>query len=199
MYARNPDRFAGDPSHFVEWALARFPDRDGPRNVLELGCGVGRDSRVIAAAGHRVLAVDHSSVAILRARADPRSFSALRFVERDASAAVSEAKEASFDVVYAHGLYMGFTDGELGRLLDGILRILAPGGHHLFAVRSTTDPHYGQGTEIEPDVFYGGVHETPMRYYRRESLARFTRPGLVRFAEEHRPDLYLWYVGDRRS
>jgi SAM-dependent methyltransferase len=199
MYVRHPGRFAGDPSHFVDWALARFPELSRPVRVLELGCGVGRDSRVLAGAGNRVRAIDHSRVAIERARADPRVFPNLEFQESDATTAVTRSEDASVDVVYAHGLYMGLTQAELDELFDGIRRILTPGGHHLFAVRSTTDPHYGQGEEIAPDVFWGGPHETPLRYYGRTTLARLARPGFVRFAEELRADLHLWYVGDRRG
>ena len=181
------------------WALARLPSRPGPLRILELGCGVGRDSRILASEGHLVRAVDHSRIAVERARSGPRGPPGLEFIEGEALAEVARTPSGSVDVVYAHGLYMGFAEAELDELLEGIRRVLAPGGHHLFAVRSTTDPHFGQGAAIAPDVFLGGPHETPIRYYRHETLARFSGPDLVRFAEELREDLALWYVGDRRT
>jgi SAM-dependent methyltransferase len=197
MYRRNPDRFAGAPSHFVEWAMARFPSTGRPLRLLELGCGVGRDSRVLAAS-HEVWAVDHSSVAIARARRAARGMTHLHFEARDALDAVTRREDASIDVVYAHALYMGFQETELDQLLGEIHRVLRPRGLHFFAVRSTTDPHYGEGTEIAPDVWYGGSHETPMHYYRRESLERFTRAGFERVEETLREELHLWFVCDRR-
>jgi SAM-dependent methyltransferase len=199
LYERDPQRFAGEPSHFVVWALKRLPHHDRPLRILELGCGVGRDSRILASEGHQVRAVDHSRVAIGRARSGPHGPPGLEFLEEEALVAVARTPAGTVDVVYAHGLYMGFSEGELDELVAGVRRILSSGGHHLFAVRSTTDPHFGQGTEIAPDLFLGGPHGTPMRYYRRETLGRFAGPGLVRFAEELREDLALWYVGDRRA
>lgn len=177
--------------------MARFPPTGGPLRVLELGCGVGRDSRVLATS-HEVWAVDHSSVAIARARRAARGIPRLRFEVRDALDAVTRREDTSIDVVYAHALYMGFQERELDELLGGIRRVLRPRGLHFFAVRSTTDPHYGQGTEIAPDVWYGGPHETPMHYYRRESLERLSRTGFERVEETLREDLYLWFVCDQR-
>jgi len=197
MYARNPDRFAGAPSHFVEWAVARFPQTDEPLQVLELGCGVGRDSRVLAAV-HEVRAVDHSAVAIERARAGSSGFSHLHYEENEAYEAVASSAAGSVDIVYAHALYMGFTEKELDELIAAVHRVLRPGGLHFFAVRATTDPHYGQGQEIAPDVWYGGPHETPMHYYRKETLGRFTRLGFQRVEAQFRSDLHLWFVCERR-
>lgn len=198
MYLRNPERFAGAPSHFVEWTLARFPRSDRRLDVLELGCGVGRDSRVLATT-HEVRAVDHSTVAIERARAASAGFAHLRFECNEANDALAMSPGGSTDIVYAHALYMGFTEPELDELLREIRRVLRPGGLHFFAVRASTDPHRGQGVEIAPDVWYGGPHETPMRYYRRETLGRFTRGRFERVEEELRDDLDLWFVCDRRA
>jgi SAM-dependent methyltransferase len=198
MYSENPDRFSGDPSHFVAWALARLPSSSRPLRILELGCGVGRDSRVLARAGHRVVAVDHSRVAIERARGRRDNPPGLEFLEDEGLARLARTASKSLDVVYAHGVYMGFREEELDELVKGLARVLRPRGRHLFAVRATIDPHFGKGREVSKDVFWGGPHPTPMHYYRRETLARFTPPGFVRFAEELREDLALWYVGDRR-
>jgi SAM-dependent methyltransferase len=199
MYRRDRQRFAGEPSRFVAWALARVPDWPAPLRVLELGCGPGRDARVWAAAGHRVVAVDHSRVAIERARRRNRATRGIRFVRGEILTYLRRVATASVDVVYAHGVYMGFSERELDELLENVSRVLVPGGRHLFAVRATTDPHFGQGREVAPDVFLGGPHATPMHYYRRETLARFAPIGLVRFAQERRKDVDLWYVGDRRE
>ncbi len=198
LYARSPDRFGREPSHFVSWALERFPQPPAGARVLELGCGPGRDSFVLARAGARVRAVDHSSVAIERARSRAPGPGNPEFVRGSARDEVEAAPPGGFDVVYAHALYMILPEEELDQLLAGIYRALRPGGAHLFAVRSTTDPHYGQGTEVAPDVYSGGPHEGPMRYYRRETLARFARPGFERGAAELRTDFHLWWVADRR-
>ena len=128
LYERDPQRFAGEPSHFVVWALKRLPHHDRPLRILELGCGVGRDSRILASEGHQVRAVDHSRVAIGRARSGPHGPPGLEFLEEEALVAVARTPAGTVDVVYAHGLYMGFSEGELDELVAGVRRILSSGG-----------------------------------------------------------------------
>ncbi len=198
MYARNPDLFVGPPSHFCAWAIARFPKPLEGRRLLELGCGPGRDSYELAKAGAMVRAVDHSTLAIERARARRTGGRDPEFRVATAQEALDEEPPNSVDTVYAHALYMMFSEEELDRLLSAVHRVLRPGGLHAFAVRSTTDPRCGQGTEVAPDVWTGGPHEGALRYYRRESLARFLRPGFERLAQELRTEFQLWWVLDRR-
>lgn len=198
MYRRDPHRFARNPSHFVYWSLERLgPAREGDR-ILELGCGAGRDSRVLDEAGYHVRAVDHSGVAIERALALSRKARRVEFVRADALDALRATPDASVVAVYAHALYMGFPDDELDRLAVEAFRVLRPGGWHCFAVRSTSDVRCGEGVEIAPDTYLGGPHAAPMRYFRRETLARFLAPGFERVGVEHQPELDLWYVADRR-
>jgi SAM-dependent methyltransferase len=52
-------------STFANFVFQRFPE---PRQIIELGCGTGRDSVFLAGRGHRVVAADRSPEAIERAR-----------------------------------------------------------------------------------------------------------------------------------
>src|SRR3954470_317316 len=54
---------------WLQRLLPSFVSRCGARPVFELGCGGGRDTRVLVAAGHRVVALDASADAIAAARA----------------------------------------------------------------------------------------------------------------------------------
>ena len=193
-YSEHPDRFTGAPSAFSGWALERMARIGRPLEVLELGCGPGRDSRALAAAGHSVRAVDHSRVALERARAAPGNPVTLRFELRDAEAAVRDSPTASLDVVYAHALYMLLSGVEMERLLTGVHRALRPGGLHLFAVRSVSDPLAGAGEEIEPDVYVGGPHVTPVRYYRAETVDAMAERGFRLLDAEYHPELHLYFV-----
>jgi SAM-dependent methyltransferase len=197
MYEKNPDRFLGEPTRFFRWSLPHLVRLGSHLSVLELGCGPGRDARALAQAGHVVRAVDHSPVAIARARAQPQEGS-LQFEQLDALRAVLGTAPSSVDVVYAHALYMILYEEELLELVHGLTRILRPGGLHLFAVRSVTDPNATRGREIAPDVRYEGPHLTPVRYYRAETVASFGRGSFERVATEFEPELHLWYVCDRR-
>lgn len=198
LYAENPERFTGAPTRFSLWALERISRLGGRQRILELGCGPGRDSRALAAAGHTVRAVDHSRVAIERARSAEGNPPTLRFESQDALQAVRRSPSASFDVVYAHGLYMMLSDREMEELLTGIRRVLRRGGLHLFAVRSVTDPHAARGKEIAPDVRVGGPHATPHRYYRARSLDAMAEHGFALVEAEFVPDLHLFYVCHRK-
>jgi SAM-dependent methyltransferase len=197
MYEKNPDRFLGEPTRFFHWSLPYLARLGSPVSLLELGCGPGRDARALAAAGYVVRAIDHSPIAIERARAQPLSGS-LRFEQTDVLAALRGTSPSSVDAVYAHALYMILSEDELRELLRELSRVLRPGGLHLFAVRSVTDPDTTRGREVAPDVWDEGPHTTPRRYYRAESLAAFGRGSFDRVATEFEPDLHLWYVCDRR-
>lgn len=197
IYRKDPDRFLGAPSRFFFWSLL-YLARLGPHlSVLELGSGPGRDARALASAGHVVRAVDHSAVAIDRARAQPFSGS-IRFERSDALSALRATAPSSVDAVYAHALYMMLSAKEMGELLSELSRVLRPGGLHLFALRSVTDPRAKRGRAIATDVRLGGPHGTPHRYYRAKSVASFGRGAFERVATEFVPDLHLWYVCDRR-
>ena len=146
----------------------------------------------------RVRAIDHSAIAIARGRERRENPPPLCFEERDVLDALRATASASVDVVYAHGLYMMLTDDEVDAVAREAFRVLRPGGLHLFAVRSTTDPLCGQGCETAPDVWVHPPDREPLHFYRRESLERLTRAGFLRVAEHLAADLHLWYVCDRR-
>ena len=197
MYERDPHRFIGDPTRFLRWSLPRLAELGTHLSILELGCGPGRDSRALASAGHEVRAVDHSSIAIERARAMP-SPPSLRFERSDALTALRKTAASSVDAVYAHALYMMFSVAELRDLVVELARALRPGGFHLFAVRSASDPIASQSREVAPNVWCGGAHATPYRYYRAATVEAFGKGRFERVATEFEPELHLWYVCDRR-
>jgi SAM-dependent methyltransferase len=197
MYERNPDRFLGEPTRFLRWSLPYLAELGTGLAVIELGCGPGRDAQALSSAGHVVRAVDHSRIAIQRARAGP-SRESLRFELSDALTALRGTADSSVDAIYAHALYMLFSEEELDELLREISRALRPGGLHLFAVRSATDPIAARSCEVAPNVWCGGPHTRPYRYYRAESVASFGAGRFQRVATEFEPELHLWYVCDRR-
>jgi SAM-dependent methyltransferase len=205
MYASDPHRFAGAPSRFSDWALAvlraHFPR--GP--VLELGCGLGRDARRFAEAGYTVHATDYSTTAIDRAREWPGAPAGVRYEAVEAATALRQTESGTLVAVYAHALFMMLPESELETVFRETLRVLRPGGLHLFAVRATTDPVAGRGVEVAPDVYRrdgapagGGRGAAPYRFFRRETLDRWTSTGFERVAAELVPEIHFWFVADRR-
>ncbi len=198
-YARNPQRFLGDPSPFLGWARRWFDTLPRPTLVLDLGSGPGRDARALAGPGVRVRAIDHAPLAIARGRALPDPPAELEFVEADLLPALAATETASIDAVYAHVVYMVFSDAELDRVAHEVARVLRPGGFHLFAVRSTGDPIAAEGREVAADVRVRPPDTEPLRYFRAETLDRLRAPGLARVVAEETPDRRVWYVSDRRT
>ena len=198
IYRGNPDRFTGPPSRFYQWAAPLLRARFSRGQVLELGCGTGRDARGFASAGYQVTAVDYSITAIERAQLEVDNPPLVRFRRLDALSALRDTLSDSLDAVYAHAVYMMVPDDELVALFQEVRRALHPGGLHLFAVRSTTDPTAGQGLEVAPDVWRRAPGSSPYRYFRPESIDRLTGAGFERLATDFPAGLNFWYVADRR-
>lgn len=67
-YVATPELFGAEP----EPVLVRFADHiQGPRPVIDVGCGQGRHSRWLAGRGHPVIALDPSREALAQLPADP--------------------------------------------------------------------------------------------------------------------------------
>jgi SAM-dependent methyltransferase len=119
---------------FTLWGDIRVPSElieligtQSPLRVLELGCGVGRFSRHVARAGHRVVAVDFSPVAIDKARARvARDERKPEFRVGDVTNLhdVDEGFDVSFDV----GCFHCLDAGQQSLYAAGVFRLLEPGG-----------------------------------------------------------------------
>jgi len=120
-------------------------------SVLELGCGEGNDSIYFAELGHAIVATDFSDVAIEQ---DKKRWNHpnLTFKVHDISEAL-EFGDASFDTVYARLSLHYFTDETTRDIFHEIVRVLKPGGELYFMCKSTDDHIYGQGDEIEADMY----------------------------------------------
>jgi tetratricopeptide (TPR) repeat protein/SAM-dependent methyltransferase len=79
-------------SSFANFVFQRFPE---PRQVIELGCGTGRDSVFLAGRGHRVVAADRSPEAIERGR-EARAHAAVDGLDFAVVDASDRAQLASF-------------------------------------------------------------------------------------------------------
>jgi len=144
------EHFRESPSSFALVAESIF----GPSSkILELGCGVGRDAVYFAEKGHDVVATDLSEVVIIQNR---KVFddSGVRFQVLDMRQPMPFDPE-SFDVVYANLSLHYYTDQDTRKIVQEVTRVLKPNGVLAFACKSTNDFHYGNGKEIERDVFVG--------------------------------------------
>jgi SAM-dependent methyltransferase len=99
-------RFVGTPPNAVLMALAARLGAQGPLEVLDIGCGAGRNAIPLAQEGHRVTGIDRSPAMLeaarqgaLRAGVSERC----RFLPGDMDS--FEAGEGKFDLVVAHGVW----------------------------------------------------------------------------------------------
>jgi SAM-dependent methyltransferase len=143
---------AAGAEHWIERALPDAAARAAlAGRVLELGCGLGYDTRWLVQAGGQVTALDGSAVALQRlAAALPGPiYLHLRLP------APLPFPDASFDAVAA-GLSLHYLPwDDTVSIINEVHRVLRPGGLFVFAVNATGDAEfgYGRGVEIEPGLF----------------------------------------------
>lgn len=123
------DEYRFDKLHYLP-ALVDFTAYRG-RQVLEVGCGIGTDLVRFAAGGAQVTGIDLAQTAIDLAAAN----FAQRGLSGDLRVGDAEAlpfPDASFDVVYGHGVLQYAAAPE--RIIAEAHRVLRPGGEGIFMV-----------------------------------------------------------------
>jgi SAM-dependent methyltransferase len=123
-----------DEYHFEKLHhLPRLIDFEGyrDRRVLDVGCGAGVDLARFARGGARATGVDIAAAAVRLAASNfAQQRLAGAFVEADGERL--PFSDASFDVVYAHGVVQYTADGVA--LVQECRRVLVPGGTAIFQV-----------------------------------------------------------------
>jgi SAM-dependent methyltransferase len=133
------DAFWAGGEEVVEVFATRLGWTVGPRDtVVEIGCGVGRITRALAAHCHEVLAVDVSAEMLTRAR--ELEIVNVRWLLGDGR--TLPVPDASADGVFSHVVFQHVPDpaitlgyvGEMGR-------VLRPGGWAVFQVSDDARVH----------------------------------------------------------
>lgn len=114
--------------------LAMLGDIAG-MDVLDLACGEGYNTRLLAGKGARMTGVDFSEKMLELAMAEERRKPlGISYLRRDA-ARLEGIRDSSFDIVTCLMVYMDFED--IGSVTAEVARVLRPGG---FAVISMPHP-----------------------------------------------------------
>ncbi len=149
------DFFGGKPSQFAEKSLELLK-REGVENLLELGCGQGRDTWLFARNGIEVYAIDYSDAGIcqMREKAKEQALDKLITLKvRDVRRGIPLPDE-SIDAIYSHMFFnMEFLEGEMSSIFQECLRVLRPGGLNIYSVRSENDPHYQKFVHLDEDMY----------------------------------------------
>lgn len=152
---------------------------EGP--VLEIGCGHGDDTAVLAGAGLKVTAFDLSRAAVAVAKARVPSARIERRDIRDAFPV--EAQGAGLVVASLSLHYFGWN--ETVSIVQRVHEVLRPGGLLLCRLNSTEDHHFGASghQEIEPNFCL--VDGEPKRFFDEAAVNLLFATGWRRLSLEH--------------
>ena len=174
---RAQDFWEGTRGHDVSQniaALLRHIEGEPPFTILDLGCGPGRDLKVLAGLGHVAVGLDGAE----RFAQMARDNSGCEVWRQDLLAL--ELPPAHFDGVYANAVLFHVPSQELPRVLVELCAALKPGG-----VLFSSNPR-GNNEEGWNRGRYGAYHdlETWRRYMTRAGFAElehyYRPPGLPR-------------------
>src|SRR2546423_1989662 len=157
-FAAHPDMYGDEPSDAAVAAADAFAAADVV-SVLELGAGQGRDTLHLAHRGFHVHALDYAVEAIeaIEAKAVTEGLGDRVTVGLHDVRQLLPFADAAFDACYSHMLLcMALTTPELERLVGDLRRVLRPGGHVVYTVRTTDDAHYGTGIARGDDMYEHG-------------------------------------------
>lgn len=169
--------------------------------ILDLGCGLGQDTRFLLLHGHSVVAADFSVEALgITRRVAPGAKTAHVDLTRGLP-----FPESCFSVIVASLSLHYFPWQMTVRILQEVRWCIRPGGYLLARLNSTRDPRYStaEKQEIE-DNFYlvGGM---PRRLFDKTSVdALFRVDWNLLSAEERTTPRYggekvLWEIAARKS
>jgi len=149
----NDGKLWGDgPSELARLAVARLSFAAGRGvDVLDVGCGYGRDSFFMAAElSGRVLGIDPSPAAVAAARRARRGDLDVEFEEVDPAAlAASLPPGDGFDVAFSSNVYHLLPPAGRESFTAAVFALTRPGGLVFLSMLSPRDPHhYAKGDPV---------------------------------------------------
>lgn len=114
--------------------------------ILDLGCGPGRDAKIFADKGFKVIGVDLSNKMLEAAerRVKNTEFKLMDTMKLD-------FKDSLFDAIWASGIFVHIPKKEMPNAMKEPYRVLKKDGILYLSVKE------GKGEILEPDNRYGGV------------------------------------------
>ncbi|MBO9596782.1 MAG: class I SAM-dependent methyltransferase [Cohnella sp.] len=144
-------------------SLLQYPDeavvtylvrnKDSLKRGIDVACGAGRHTFLMAEMGLEAHGIDSSSASIAFAteKAARRGISNVNFANILAQDIQHESE--SFDIAIVWGLFHYLTIEDQAKVLSEVSRILKPGGKLLCTLRSSVDTRAEKGIEVEPNRY----------------------------------------------
>ena len=125
------------------------------KNLLELGCGNGRDSIYFAHNGINITAIDasHDAIKNLEQQKIKNSY----FICDDFVRAPA-LFTGQYDYCYSRFSIHAITDAQEDDLLHNIFNVLKTGGYFFIEVRSIHDDLYGKGEKVAENAYFYNGH-----------------------------------------
>ena len=192
-----------EPHPEVVALLSELKSR-GMRTALDLGCGVGRHSLLLAEAGLHVVAVDSSvtGLEVLRDRAAARN---AQLEVRRADADSLPFPDSTFDFVLSWDVIYHGDLGHVGRRIAEIWRVLIPGGLFQGTMLPSRNSNYGVGRLVAPGTFvvHGDEHHSQPHFYCDPAtlVALFSGFEILKLSQhqKRKPGSWHWNVIAERS
>jgi len=149
--------------------LAGKLDKAAVRDIIDLGCGVGRHALYFAKAGFNVTAVDSApeALSVLRQQVTGKK-AEIKVIEGDYTQDLFPGESFDF-ILSCNVLYHGYmeTFREAIRLIHGWLR---PGGRVFFTCPTRKDGKYGSGEKAAPHTYrpVNSIHPGDIHYFADE-------------------------------
>ena len=173
------------PSIFAEQVFEHLPKTG---TLLDLGAGLGQDSRYFASRGFRVVSTDNGDKALTENKTRSKNVPNVSVESLDLEERFP-FPNAKFDVVYAHLSLHYFSDRKTQEILKEISRVLRPDWIFAFFTNSTDDPEFDTGKEIEP--YYFEVEGLNKRYLNPQEARRFAESaGFVEILCDNEGETY---------
>lgn len=149
--------------------------KEGLKEILDLGCGAGRDALYFADKDLKVTAVDISEggISILREE-NGENIDCICKDVRDI-----DFPDSSFDVVYAHLILQYLDHAEMNIIMKKLYKMLKKNGYIFIKCKSVKDPLYGIGEKLEDNVYMNEhMRHFFTKKYMREALKDFQVLGV---------------------
>ena len=157
LYEKN-NYFGTGPTILAAYAK-KILDEYSLKNILELGCGQGRDSIYFAKLGYSIIASDISENAIkfIEKISNDENLKNLQLVVHDVQKPLN-FQNSKFDMVYSNLALQFFDLYQLSKIFSNIADVMLPNSFFLFSTKKVGDKYYDFGNKISGNAFeYKGI------------------------------------------
>ncbi|MBO5032039.1 MAG: adenylyl-sulfate kinase [Lachnospiraceae bacterium] len=157
-----------EPSLFAQWILSRI--KSG-KNILDIGCGNGRDSLFFQSKGLNVTAID-ASERVIKDLKEKTKGSNIYFICDDFVCS-SAIYAGQYDYCYSRFSLHAINEKQEKEVLENVYKVLKQGGEFFIEVRSVNDELYGKGKKVGTDSYFYDGHFR--RFIRKSCLLESLR------------------------